>query len=228
MKYHFHFWAVVWLLLLPWRHHRAISNRNPEFAPPGDGGSGRPREVSQPSSYRQLQASTYNRSSVARDQPDQTFGGWFGDGDGGFYIRTENTNSSGATEYVVMDYTGPGAITKLWTPFFYQDFNNRTGPKIRIYLNGSNIPVIDENLIELVTRLEWNTANTAPSRRRANSFTVPAPIANFTARAGDCYLPIPFASSCKVTMSGLPVLRYRQLPRLPGRHNRWRISPRLL
>ena len=91
--------------------------------------------------YKQGQGSTYNRASYARDQPDQTFSGWFADGDGGGYIRTENTNADGATEYVVMERNGPGAITKLWTPFFYQNFNNRTGPSIKIYLNGSNAPV---------------------------------------------------------------------------------------
>src|SRR5512141_1872939 len=62
-------------------------------------------------SYKQGQGSTYNRASTARDQADQTFGGWFADGDGGYYIRTENTNSGGATEYVIMEHQGPGAIT---------------------------------------------------------------------------------------------------------------------
>ena len=125
--------------------------------------------------FKQGQGSTYNRASTARDQPDQTFSGWFADGDGGYYIRTENTNAGGATEYVVMEHDGPGAITKLWTPFFYQDFNNRTGPNIKIYLNGSNTPVINENLIELVTRLEWSTAEYGAKPSPRNSFTLPVP-----------------------------------------------------
>jgi hypothetical protein len=165
--------------------------------------------------YKQGQGSTYNRASKARDQADQTFSGWFADGDGGFYMRTENTNAGGATEYVVMEHQGPGAITKLWTPFFYQDFNNRTGPNIRIYLNGSDTPVINENLIELVTRLEWSTNEYGAKPSPRNSFTLPSPIAHFTARAGDCYLPVPFSTSCKVTISSAPfydIVSYRAYP----------------
>lgn len=161
--------------------------------------------------YLQKQGSTYHRSSVSWDQPDQSFGGWYGDGDGVFCIRTE-TNLLGATEYVVMEHAGPGAITKLWTPFFYYDFNNRRGAKIRIYLNGSTTPVIDEYLIELVTRLEWNTSEYGAKPSPTNSFTVPNPISAFTARAGDCYLPIPYSNSCKVTMSAIPfydIVSYR-------------------
>jgi hypothetical protein len=161
--------------------------------------------------YRQLQGSTYNRASVARDQADQTASGWFADSDGVFYLRDE-TNSLGATEYVVMEHAGPGCITKLWTPFFYFSLGNRTGPDIRIYLNGSDTPVLDENLIELVTRLEWSTGEYGAKPSPQNSFAVPSPIAGFTARAGNCYLPIPFASACKVTLSAAPfydIISYR-------------------
>ena len=162
--------------------------------------------------YKQGQGSTYNRASTARDQANQGTGGWFADGDGVGYIRTENTNAGGATEYVVMECNGPGAITKLWTPFFYYGFDNRTGPRIKVYLNGSNAPVLNENLIELVTRLEWSTTEYGAKPAPQNSFTVPSPLAGFTARAGDCYLPIPFATSCKVTMSAAPfydIVSYR-------------------
>jgi hypothetical protein len=162
--------------------------------------------------YTQGQGSTYNRASTARDQANQGAGGWFADSDGPGYIRTENTNAGGATEYVIVDHTGPGAITKLWTPFFYYGFDNRTGPRIKVYLNGSNTPVLNENLIELVTRLEWSTVDYGAKPSPQNSFTVPSPIAGFTARAGNCYLPIPFASRCKVTMSAAPfydIVSYR-------------------
>ncbi|MBI4325138.1 MAG: DUF2961 domain-containing protein, partial [Chloroflexi bacterium] len=154
--------------------------------------------------YRQLQGSTYNRASVARDQPDQTVSGWFADSDGPGYIRTEKTNAGGGAEYVIMEHTGPGAITKLWTPFFYYGLNNRTGPRLKVYLNGANTPVLNENLIELVTRLEWSTAEYGAKPSPQNSFMVPSPLAGFTARAGNCYLPIPFSTSCKVTMSAAP------------------------
>lgn len=160
-----------------------------------------------------LQASTYNRGSVARDQPDQGTSGWFADGDGGGFIRTEVIN--GQQEWVVMEHDGPGALTRYWTPFFYQSFGNRTGPRVRVYLDGSTVPVIDENLIELLSRLDWNTGEYGSKPAPQNSFTLPVPFANFTARAGVMHLPIPFAQSCKVTLTSQPfynIVNYRAYP----------------
>lgn len=160
-----------------------------------------------------LQASTYNRGSVARDQADQGTSGWFADGDGGGFIRTEVIN--GQQEWVVMEHDGPGALTRYWTPFFYQSFGNRTGPRVRIYLDGSTTPVIDENLIELLSRLDWDTGEYGSKPVPQNSFTLPEPFANFTARAGVMHLPIPFGQSCKVTLTSQPfynIINYRAYP----------------
>lgn len=142
--------------------------------------------------YRSLQASSYNRQSVHRDQP-----GWFADSDGLGFIRTESIK--GQTEWVIMEHEGPGCITRIWTPFFYYNFNERIGPNVKIYLDGVDDPVIEESLIELLT---------------AKSFVKP-PFAAFTARAGDLYLPIPFAKRCKVTMTSKPfyhIINYRAYP----------------
>ena len=142
--------------------------------------------------YRSLQASSYNRQSVHRNQP-----GWFADSDGLGFIRTETVDNQ--TEWVIMEHEGPGCITRIWTPFFYYNFNERVGPNVRIYLDGAAEPVIDESLIELLT---------------AKSFVRP-PFAAFTARAGDLYLPIPFAKCCKITMTGKPfyhIINYRAYP----------------
>jgi hypothetical protein len=133
--------------------------------------------------YQCLQATSYNRASTNRNQPDQTVTGWFADSDGTGFIRTETNN--GNQEWVIMEHTGPGCITKMWTPFFYYDFNERVGPNVRIYLDGSDTPVIDESLIKLVLG--------------EGSFR--PPLAAPTARAGDSYVPIPFAKSCKITMA---------------------------
>ena len=160
--------------------------------------------------YESLQASSYNRASIARDQPDQGTGGWFADSDGTQFIRTEVINNQ--TEWVMMEHNGPGCITKIWTPYFYYSFGNRTGPRIRIYLDGSTTPVIDENFIELLTRLDWDTNEYGDKPSPQNSFQVPSPFADFTARAGNLYLPIPFAVSCKVTMTAQPffnIINYR-------------------
>jgi hypothetical protein len=144
--------------------------------------------------YESLQASSYNRASTHRDAP-----GWFADQDGLGFIRTETIQ--GRTEWVVMEHDGPGCLTKMWTPFFYFGFGDHTGPNIRIYLDGATNPVIDEGFIALT--------------RGQGSF--PPPFGAATARAGNTYLPIPFARSCKVTFSAKPfynIINYRAYP--PG------------
>ena len=143
--------------------------------------------------YRQRQASSYNRASKKRGQP-----GWFADSDGVGFIRTEKRG--GKTEWVLMEHDGPGCLTHIWTPFFYYRFGERTGPNVRIYLDGATEPVIDCPLIHLVT---------------AKGF-VAEPFAQFTARAGDLYLPIGFARSCKITMPRKPfynIINYRTYPK---------------
>ncbi|HWA83886.1 MAG TPA: DUF2961 domain-containing protein, partial [Fimbriimonadaceae bacterium] len=142
--------------------------------------------------YRSLQATSYNRESVRRDQP-----GWFADSDGTGFIRTETIG--GKTEWVIMEHEGPGCLTRMWTPYFYYDLNERVGPNVRVYLDGAAKPVIDESLIELVR----------------GQGSIKPPFARPTARAGVCYLPIPFARSCKVTMTAKPFyysVGYRAYP----------------
>lgn len=142
--------------------------------------------------YRSLQASSYNRASVHRDKP-----GWFADSDGVGFIREETRN--GRTEWVIMEHAGPGCLTRIWTPYFYYDLGNHVGPSVRIYLDGADEPLLDESLIRLVT----------------GQGSVKPPFATLTARAGDLYLPIPFARSCRVTLSSKPfyhILNYRAWP----------------
>lgn len=164
--------------------------------------------------YRQLQASSYNRLSTARDQQEQGVGGWFADSDGIGSIREEV--NAGRRESVLMEHDGPGCLTKLWATYFYYDFNNHVGPKVRIYLDGATEPVIEEPLIELVTRNEW-PRHYGPAPPRRGTLEIPVPLARFTARAGNLYLPILFAKSCKVTLEGKPfynIINYRAYP--PG------------
>jgi hypothetical protein len=135
--------------------------------------------------FRALSATSYNRASTSRFQSNSN--DWFADNDGSSFIRTEVIN--GTTEWVIMDHSGPGCLTRLWTPFFYSDFNNRQGPNLRIYLDGAAKPVIDENFIQLVS---------------GRGFVQAPPLSAFTARAGDVYLPIPYAKRCKVTTTMPP------------------------
>lgn len=143
--------------------------------------------------YRTLQASSYNRASVAPDQP-----GWFADSDGVSCIRTEK-NSQGETEWVLMEDKGPGAITKMWAVCFYYGLDDTKGANLKIYLDGEEKPAICCNFFELV---------------QGKAFVKP-PLAAETRRAGNCYLPIPYAKGCKVTMDKkvfYNIINYRSYP----------------
>ena len=165
-----------------------------------------------PTDFRQLQASSYNRLSTARDQPDQGVTGWFADSDGISAIREEIHD--GRRESVLMEHIGPGCLTKIWGTYFYYDFNDHVGSKLRIYLDGAEQPTIEEGFIELITNNDW-PAHYGPAPPRRNRLRIPAPLAEFTARAGNLYLPIPFAKSCKATLEGKPfynIINYRAYP----------------
>jgi hypothetical protein len=153
----------------------------------------RNRQARYPASeYSSLQSSSYNRESVDPGKP-----GWFADSDGVCWIREEYNKKR--KEYVIMEHDGPGCLTRMWTPYFYYGFDNMTGPVVRIYLDGQKKPVIEENFIALLT---------------GKSF-IKAPFANFTARAGTCFLPIPYAKSCKITMDDKAfynIINYRAYP----------------
>lgn len=144
--------------------------------------------------FKAMQASSYNRASVAPNQP-----GWFADSDGVYCIRTEK-NSKGETEWVLMEDSGPGVITKIWAVCFYYGLDNTTGGNINIYLDGAKEPAIHCNFFDFV---------------KGNNF-VKAPLAAETRRAGNCYLPIPYAKSCKVTMDKkvfYNIIQYRSYPK---------------
>ncbi|SIR11090.1 glycoside hydrolase family 172 protein [Maribacter ulvicola] len=127
--------------------------------------------------YQSLQASSYNRTSVSKDAP-----GWFADSDGEYFIRTEEIN--GKKEWVLMEDEGPGVITKIWAVCFYYGLDNTLGANINIYLDGNTTPVISTNFFDLVKGEDF----------------VKAPFADYSTRAGNLYLPIPYAKSCKITM----------------------------
>lgn len=143
--------------------------------------------------YKAMQASSYNRASVSPDRP-----GWFADSDGVFCIRTEK-NREGETEWVLMEDKGPGVITKIWAVCFYYGLDDTTGANLKIYLDGEEEPTINCNFFEFV---------------KGESFVKP-PFAMETRRAGNSYLPIPYAKSCKVTMDKkvfYNIISYRSYP----------------
>jgi hypothetical protein len=140
--------------------------------------------------YKCLQTSSYNRESVSPDKP-----GWFADSDGTGFIRTEENN--GQTEWVIMEDNGPGVITKIWAVCFYYELQDTTGANIKFYLDGADEPVINTNFFALV---------------KGQDFVEP-PFAGESIRAGNLYLPIAYAKSCKITMdkkSFYNIVNYRK------------------
>lgn len=144
--------------------------------------------------YQCAQASSYNRESVSPDLP-----GWFADSDGEGFIRIEERN--GKKEWVLMEDSGPGCITKIWAVCFYYGLNNTTGANINFYLDGEKEPAISTNFFKLVKGQDF----------------INAPFADSSARAGNLYFPIPYATSCKITMDQKAfynIINYRKYP--PG------------
>lgn len=130
--------------------------------------------------YQSLHASSTNRASKSPADPN----GWFANNDCNFEIRKETHD--GRTESVLMEHEGPGAITRIWSPDFYQDSSNHKGADIRIYMDGETIPRFQCNMIDLLT----------------GNGPVKPPFAQRTVSAGLLHLPIPFRKSCKITREG--------------------------
>ena len=82
--------------------------------------------------YRELLASSYDRSSIQENLP-----GWFGNKDFGSYLGAYGD------EHVMMEAYGPGAIVRVWSA-------NPTG-RIRIYLDDPVKPAIDATMSDFLS-----------------------------------------------------------------------------
>jgi hypothetical protein len=143
-------------------------------------------------SFDLFQASSWDRAELGgKNSP-----GWFANKDYDNYIRKETNGKR--TEYVIMEAQGPGAITKWWFPQL--DF--LTNRVVRIYLDNNPDPVIAENYKQLIVGqsfVKWPFAFISSDEKDA-AFQYSMPV-GFPKQVGaDFYLPIPFATSCKVTL----------------------------
>jgi hypothetical protein len=136
--------------------------------------------------YTTRQFSGYNLASKTPTDAE----GWFGNRDRGYFLRTEQ--NAGRQEYVMMDAAGPGAIVRVWSAT-----NKGT---LRFYLAGSDTPVIEAPIIELL----------------GGKFKgIPAPLSGSRARGWNLYFPIAYARGCKVTVDIEQVyyhINYRTYP----------------
>jgi hypothetical protein len=133
---------------------------------------------------------------------------WHSNDDHDQFIRTEV--NGGRREWVIMDHDGPGAITRFWIPLLA----DKDKQIVRFYFDGSATPAIAVNFNELLSGklfvrpplafVAWNETDLRQELQA--SFKAPRGV------AGDLYLPIPFAKSCKITLDQIPfyyVINYR-------------------
>ncbi|MDI9430496.1 MAG: DUF2961 domain-containing protein [Planctomycetota bacterium] len=120
------------------------------------------------------QWSSWDRRS-RYDKASGTYIDWDANGDGGGIIRREGD------ELVFAEMEGPGMIWRIWSAL----------PKeghVRIYLDGAAEPAVDLPFIGYFNR-------------ENEPFTYPA-LVHEAARGQNCYVPLPFQKSCKITAQG--------------------------
>jgi hypothetical protein len=154
--------------------------------------------------YTLKQASSYDRKST--NPADAAT--WFANYDSGEFIRIEETNQR--REWVIMEHNGPGAVTRMWLPLE----PTKDQQIIRFYFDGATTPAIEVPFNELMSGrgfvkppLAFVAANESDLRNQLKA--APKVLRGV---AGDLYLPIPFARSCKITLDQVPfyyIVNYR-------------------
>ena len=138
--------------------------------------------------YTLGQASSYDRASKSPSQ------GWFANGDGGGFIRTETNN--GRKERVLMDEEGAGAIVRFWSTYLPWRFSNGT---IRFYFDGAKKPQIEGKFLDIISgKLLVNGVLS----KRTGGFREDNKDQGHILSGVNLYLPLPYAKSCKVTYEG--------------------------
>ncbi len=136
---------------------------------------------------KQLQFSSYDRKSKIENGQKID---WYANMDAGNYLAEESKD--GGKEYVMADYQGAGYIARIWSA-------NPGKDRWRVYLDGSDTPVIDEPGAELLSG-------------KGKYFK--EPFAGKRAMGQVLIFPLPFQKSCKVclyTISPVKPIRYFQV-----------------
>uniref|UniRef100_UPI004047FAF3 glycoside hydrolase family 172 protein n=1 Tax=Mariniflexile sp. TaxID=1979402 RepID=UPI004047FAF3 len=137
--------------------------------------------------FRLKQESSYNRASVS---PKDTLG-WFNNKDNNTkdtehnFIRIEE--NKGIKEWVLMDHSGAGAIVRTWMPF-RSTKKPETNSIIKIYLDGATEPTLEGNMLNLLN----------------GTGLFSFPLAHKSLRSAVSFFPIPYAKSCKITVTEMP------------------------
>ncbi len=135
--------------------------------------------------FRCLQASSYDRAQTDPADPKT----WFANHDYEQFIRTET--NEGRKEWVVMEHQGPGCIARFWIPLL----GAKNNQLIRFYFDGAKTPSLALKINDLLSGRGFVKP----------PFAFVASDEKATEGVGaDLYLPIPFASGCKITLDQLP------------------------
>jgi len=129
------------------------------------------------------QASSYDRDTVAPDQP-----GWFANWDRSQFVRREE--NAGRQEWVLLDADGPGAVVRFWGTWHGPRGGPFSNGTMRVYLDGRPEPAIQGPIADLIS----GRALVAPPLSESVSPETP-----YERRGHNLYLPIPYAEHCKIT-----------------------------
>ena len=133
--------------------------------------------------YTQHQASSYDRRSVTPDDPEN----WFRNDDGWGYERFENKENR--LEKVIFEEDNPDVITRIWLTSF-----GSTNTVIRFYFDGAFSPQWTVSSFDL----QQFTGDTGV--KLGDGLVQPG---NNWIRGSVLYLPIPYSTSCKITIEEL-------------------------
>ncbi len=124
------------------------------------------------------QFSSYDRKS-RYDEATGAYVDWAANGDAGQYLRTDPKTGEG----VMAEIDGPGCIWRIWSA-------NPQG-KIRFYFDGAETPNCEFDFNQLFSGKVAGFPRPLVWQRRV--------VLGGDNPASNCYVPIPFARSCKVT-----------------------------
>lgn len=129
--------------------------------------------------YTSRQFSSYDRGSVAPDQP-----GWYANNDFSHFLRVETNGVR--REHVMVDTAGPGALVRFWVTVAGTDGSGI----LRVYLDGRSTPEIEGPVLEV---LSGSVLCGYPLAASVSEHT------DYLKRGHNLYLPIPYAVRCVVT-----------------------------
>jgi len=147
---------------------------------------------------RCVQFSSYDRRS---DKADRDSEAWYANHDRGNYLRIEKRD--GQDEHVMVDSSGPGVLTRLWSA-------NPTGT-LHFDIDGKRV---------------WSVDFAALCSGKVDG--VPAPLAAMRSRGGNVYLPVPFLQRLVVSSTQKDLYYLANVQSLPDGKLAEAWSPKLL